>query len=209
MNTMQYLPEATNDRVFALIGSPWSMLAVWLVIINVVTFLVFGLDKWKAKRKVRREQVRRVPEKTLFLLAALGGGLGALIGMRVWHHKTLHRSSGTASRRFAGGGRGTFLFVVAFCGVKKPRPGCSSRARFVFAKRSALLRQPGQKTLRRIQLLLVRQAQILGHTLPTAVSCRAEPTRKVSGVVSKAAARRMTTSMLGMERPRSMLERYL
>ena len=92
MNTMQYLPEATNDRVFALIGSPWGVLAVWLVIINVVTFLVFGLDKWKAKRKVRREQVRRVPEKTLFLLAALGGGLGALIGMRVWHHKTLHRS---------------------------------------------------------------------------------------------------------------------
>ena len=72
MNTMQYLPEATNDRVFALIGSPWGVLAVWLVIINVVTFLVFGLDKWKAKRKVRREQVRRVPEKT--------------------HHKTLHRS---------------------------------------------------------------------------------------------------------------------
>ena len=92
MNTMQYLPEATNDRVFALIGSPWSVLAVWLVIINVVTFLVFGLDKRKSKRKVRREQVRRVPEKTLFLLAALGGGLGALIGMRVWHHKTLHRS---------------------------------------------------------------------------------------------------------------------
>ena len=83
MNTMQYLPEATNDRVFALIGSPWGVLAVWLVIINVVTFLVFGLDKWKAKRKVRREQVRRVPEKTLFLLAALGGGLGALIGMRL------------------------------------------------------------------------------------------------------------------------------
>ena len=69
MNTMQYLPEAANDRVFALIGSPWGVLAVWLVIINAVTFLVFGVDKWKAKRKVRREQVRRV-----------------------WHHKTLHRS---------------------------------------------------------------------------------------------------------------------
>lgn len=129
MNTMQYLPEAANDRVFALIGSPWGVLAVWLVIINVVTFLVFGVDKWKAKRKVRREQVRRVPEKTLFLLAALGGGLGALIGMRVWHHKTLHRSFRYGiPGDFAGGGRGTFLFVVAFCGVKKPRPGCSSRA---------------------------------------------------------------------------------
>ena len=67
MNTMQYLPEATNDRVFALIGSPWSMLAVWLVIINVVTFLVFGLDKWKAKRKVRREQVRRVPDHKKYI----------------------------------------------------------------------------------------------------------------------------------------------
>ena len=33
-----------------------------------------------------------MPEKTLFLLAALGGSVGALIGMRVWRHKTLHRS---------------------------------------------------------------------------------------------------------------------
>ena len=90
MNTMQYLPEATNDRVFALIGSPWSVLAVWLVIINVVTFLVYGLDKWKAKRKVRREQVRRVPEKTLFLLPLLGGSVGGILGMRVFHHKTKH-----------------------------------------------------------------------------------------------------------------------
>ena len=103
MNTMQYLPEATNDRVFALIGSPWGVLAVWLVIINVVTFLVFGLDKWKAKRKVRREQVRRVPEKTLFLLAALGGGLGALIGIllvQLFCWSTLHApSSGNKKRR--------------------------------------------------------------------------------------------------------------
>lgn len=92
MNTMQYLPEAGQRPGVCPDRQPWGVLAVWLVIINVVTFLVFGVDKWKAKRKVRREQVRRVPEKTLFLLAALGGGLGALIGMRVWHHKTLHRS---------------------------------------------------------------------------------------------------------------------
>jgi len=87
-----YLPEAHNDFIWVVVGSPWGLLAVWLVIINLVTFLVFGLDKWKAKWKVTHEATRRVPEKTLFLLAALGGSVGALLGMRVWHHKTLHRS---------------------------------------------------------------------------------------------------------------------
>ena len=72
--------------------SPWGILLCWLLLINLVTFLVFGLDKWKAKRKVKRESVRRVPERTLFLLAAIGGSVGALLGMKVFHHKTLHRS---------------------------------------------------------------------------------------------------------------------
>ena len=89
---MPYLPQEQNDFIWAVIGSPWGLLAVWLVLINLVTFLVFGLDKWKAKRKVKKESVRRVPEKTLFLLAILGGSVGALLGMKVWHHKTLHRS---------------------------------------------------------------------------------------------------------------------
>lgn len=57
-----------------------------------MTFCIFGLDKWKAKRKVKNEAVRRVPEKTLFLLSILGGSVGALLGMRVFHHKTLHKS---------------------------------------------------------------------------------------------------------------------
>jgi len=89
---MPYLPQEQNDFIWAVIGSPWGLLAIWLVAINLVTFLVFGLDKWKAKRKVKKESVRRVPEKTLFLLAILGGSVGALLGMKVWHHKTLHRS---------------------------------------------------------------------------------------------------------------------
>lgn len=87
-----YLPEPAGDMFRVVLGSPWGLLAVWLLAVNLGTFLVFGLDKWKAKRKVRRESVRRVPEKTLFLLAALGGSVGALLGMRVWHHKTLHRT---------------------------------------------------------------------------------------------------------------------
>ena len=89
-----YLPAAENDVVWAAVitGSPWLLLAVWLAAINAVTFLIFGLDKWKARRKMRRASVRRIPEKTLFLLALLGGSVGALLGMRVFHHKTLHKS---------------------------------------------------------------------------------------------------------------------
>ena len=89
---MRYLPTEQNDFIWAVVGSPWGILAIWLVLINVVTFFVFGLDKWKAKRRVKKESVRRVPEKTLFLLSAIGGSVGALLGMRVWHHKTLHKS---------------------------------------------------------------------------------------------------------------------
>lgn len=87
-----FLPEAHNDFVWVVMGSPWGLLAIWLVLINVLTFLIFGLDKWKAKRKEKNEKVRRVPEKTLLLLSALGGSAGALLAMRVFHHKTLHRA---------------------------------------------------------------------------------------------------------------------
>jgi len=87
-----FLPEEHNDFIWAVIGSPWGLLACWLVIINAVTFFVFGVDKWKAKRKEKNDAVRRIPEKTLLLLSALGGSVGALLGMKVWHHKTLHRA---------------------------------------------------------------------------------------------------------------------
>lgn len=87
-----YLPEEHNDFIWAVIGSPWGLLAIWLVLINLVTFLVFGLDKWKAKRKEKNDAVRRVPEKTLLLLSALGGSVGALLAMRAFHHKTLHKA---------------------------------------------------------------------------------------------------------------------
>ena len=72
------MPEATNDVVWAWIGtgSPWTLLWLWLALINLVTFLVFGFDKLKAKYKEKHEGARRVPEKTLFLLAALGGSVG-------------------------------------------------------------------------------------------------------------------------------------
>ena len=87
-----FLPEERNDFIWAVIGSPWGLLACWLIIINLVTFFVFGWDKWKAKRKEKNDAVRRVPEKTLLILSASGGSAGALLGMRAWHHKTLHRA---------------------------------------------------------------------------------------------------------------------
>lgn len=86
------LPETRNDFLFAVIGSPWGLLACWLVLINLITFLAFGLDKWKAKRKEKKETVRRIPEKNLLLMAAAGGSIGALLGMKVFHHKTLHKA---------------------------------------------------------------------------------------------------------------------
>ena len=87
-----YQPEATTTTLFAVVGHPCALLGCYLLVMNLVTFLVFGLDKWKAKRKAKNEAVRRVPEKTLFLLAALGGSVGALLGMKAFHHKTLHKT---------------------------------------------------------------------------------------------------------------------
>ena len=59
---------------------------IYLAVINVVTFFMYGVDKWKAKRSKWR-----IPEATLLLMAVLGGSIGAWLGMKVWHHKTLHK----------------------------------------------------------------------------------------------------------------------
>ena len=68
-----------------LLTTPAGALAVWLIAINLVTFAVYGADKRRARRGAWR-----VPEKTLFLLPLLGGSIGALLGMRVFRHKTKH-----------------------------------------------------------------------------------------------------------------------
>ena len=57
-----------------------------LIVINVITFLVYGIDKWKAK-----QGSWRISEATLLTLAVIGGSIGALLGMQVWHHKTMHK----------------------------------------------------------------------------------------------------------------------
>ena len=63
-----------------------SCLAYYLLAINAVAFIVYGIDKYKAKKAKWR-----IPEATLLLLAVLGGSVGAWMGMKVWHHKTMHK----------------------------------------------------------------------------------------------------------------------
>ena len=58
----------------------------YLIALNIVTFFVYGIDKWKAKRAKWR-----IREAALLGLAVLGGSIGALLGMKVWHHKTMHK----------------------------------------------------------------------------------------------------------------------
>ena len=60
-------------------------LLIYLGIINLVGFFAMFLDKQKAKRGKWR-----IPEKTLFLLAIIGGSLGTTLGMHVFRHKTKH-----------------------------------------------------------------------------------------------------------------------
>lgn len=60
---------------------------IYAMIINVIAFLLFCIDKQRA-----REHRWRIPEKTLFLAALLGGSPGAILGMHVFHHKTKHAS---------------------------------------------------------------------------------------------------------------------
>jgi len=63
------------------------MLYIYLAVINLVAFALCGIDKYRAKK-----DLWRVPEKTLFLAALLGGSIGLLLGMRTFRHKTKHKS---------------------------------------------------------------------------------------------------------------------
>lgn len=63
-----------------------NILTYYLLAINFITFIVYGIDKYKAKKAKWR-----IPEATLLLMAVLGGSIGAWLGMKVWHHKTLHK----------------------------------------------------------------------------------------------------------------------
>lgn len=61
-------------------------IGIYLGVINLITFLAYGIDKLKAKNNRWR-----TPEATLIFLAILGGSIGAWMGMTVFRHKTKHK----------------------------------------------------------------------------------------------------------------------
>lgn len=65
----------------------------YLAGVNLLTFLAYGLDKWKAVHNGHRSKrlSRRIPEASLLLLAVLGGSPAALLAMYLFRHKTLHK----------------------------------------------------------------------------------------------------------------------
>ena len=63
-----------------------ELIAYYILGINVIVFIIYGIDKLKAKKRKWR-----IPENTLLLLAIIGGSIGAWLGIKVWHHKTLHK----------------------------------------------------------------------------------------------------------------------
>ena len=58
----------------------------YFLAVNITSFLLYGIDKFKA-----RKNLWRISEATLLLMAVIGGSIGAWAGMRIWHHKTMHK----------------------------------------------------------------------------------------------------------------------
>ena len=63
-----------------------TTLGIYLIGINILTFLIYGADKWKA-----RKDRWRIPEDTLIWLAIVGGSIGALLAMYLFRHKIRDR----------------------------------------------------------------------------------------------------------------------
>ena len=61
----------------------WQNIVIYFIVINLFGFFIMWLDKRKAKKGAWR-----IPEKTLFIITAIGGGIGTTAGMFVFHHKT-------------------------------------------------------------------------------------------------------------------------
>lgn len=77
--TEDSLPAITFYRMVENMQYLWG----YLVLVNIVSFVTYGLDKKKAKKGAWR-----IPEHTLLMLAVIGGSIGALVGMKIFHHKT-------------------------------------------------------------------------------------------------------------------------
>ena len=84
---------------------------IYLAVINVVTFFMYGIDKWRSTsgrllptgRKKAKKSKWRIREAALLGLAVLGGSIGAWLGMKVWHHKTQHKGGNRDIDNIVGG----------------------------------------------------------------------------------------------------------
>ena len=63
-----------------------NIILYYLLAVNIATFFLYGIDKYKAKKGQWR-----ISEATLLLMAVIGGSIGAWAGMRLWHHKMMHK----------------------------------------------------------------------------------------------------------------------
>lgn len=67
-------------------GLPLHVVLAYFITVNVLGLVLFGIDKWKAKH-----DKWRISEATLLSVTVIGGSIGAWVGMKVWHHKTMHK----------------------------------------------------------------------------------------------------------------------
>ena len=97
--------ELMNDHSYLHIA------LIYLVAINIVTFFMYGIDKWRSTsgrllptgRKKAKNSKWRIRETALLGLAVLGGSIGAWLGMKVWHHKTQHKGGNRDIDNIVGG----------------------------------------------------------------------------------------------------------
>lgn len=61
------------------------VLIAYLAVVNIIAFLIMGIDKYKAKR-----HKWRISELNIFIVGFIGGGFGVFLGMSIFHHKTKH-----------------------------------------------------------------------------------------------------------------------
>jgi len=77
------------------LNAPWDLVTVWLALSGLVGFVLMGFDKHRA-----REAGWRIPERTFFTLALIGGTFGILLGSVAFHHKTR---------------KGSFIGIIIVC----------------------------------------------------------------------------------------------
>ena len=87
LETLDPLEQIEPTEIMGVLGTNATLyLFIYLFVVNVAAFILYGVDKHRAKKGAWR-----IPEKVLLGIAVIGGSAGALAGMSYFHHKTRHR----------------------------------------------------------------------------------------------------------------------